>query len=164
MLDAVHRCFASLSTDRAIDYRERMGFDHLQVALSVGVQVMVRSDLAGAGVIFTLDPESGFPDVVVVSAAWGLGETVVSGRTDPDEYAVFKPALKDPALNPVMDVRIGAKRRKAVYAKRGLPDGPGVGEGRHHRRPGDRAGATRDRAVPPTPHDVAALPPDRRPG
>ncbi|MEU3403605.1 phosphoenolpyruvate synthase [Streptomyces sp. NPDC006670] len=122
LLDAVHRCFASLYTDRAIDYRERMGFDHLQVALSVGVQVMVRSDLAGAGVIFTLDPESGFPNVVVVSAAWGLGETVVSGQTDPDEYTVFKPGLKGPALNPVIDVRIGAKRRKAVYAERGLTD------------------------------------------
>lgn len=122
LLDAVHRCFASLYTDRAIDYRERMGFDHLQVALSVGVQAMVRSDLAGAGVIFTLDPESGFPEVVVVSAAWGLGETVVSGQTDPDEYTVFKPALKDPALEPVIDVRVGAKRRKAVYGAHGLTE------------------------------------------
>ncbi|MFJ6934424.1 phosphoenolpyruvate synthase [Streptomyces sp. NPDC101132] len=122
LLRAVHRCFASLFTDRAIDYRERMGFDHLRVALSVGVQAMVRSDLAGAGVIFTLDPESGFPEVVVVSAAWGLGETVVSGQTDPDEYTVFKPSLKDAALNPVIDVRIGAKRRKAVYAEQGLTE------------------------------------------
>ncbi|MFD6230331.1 phosphoenolpyruvate synthase [Streptomyces sp. NPDC060232] len=122
LLEAVHRCFASLFTDRAIDYRERMGFDHLRVALSVGVQAMVRSDLAGAGVMFTLDPESGFPNVVVVSAAWGLGETVVSGQTDPDEYTVFKPSLKDPALSPVIDVRLGAKRRKAVYAQGGLTD------------------------------------------
>ncbi|MEU5152503.1 phosphoenolpyruvate synthase [Streptomyces yangpuensis] len=122
LLDAVHRCFASLFTDRAIDYRERMGFDHLRVALSVGVQSMVRSDLAGAGVMFTLDPESGFPNVVVVSAAWGLGETVVSGRTDPDEYTVFKPSLKDAALDPVIDVRLGAKRRKAVYAQGGLTE------------------------------------------
>ncbi|MFF4582663.1 phosphoenolpyruvate synthase [Streptomyces sp. NPDC001373] len=120
LLEAVHRCLASLYTDRAIDYRERMGFDHLGVALSVGVQAMVRSDLAGAGVIFTLDPETGFREVVVISAAWGLGETVVSGQTDPDEYTVFKPSLKDPALNPVIDVRIGAKRRKAVYAEGGL--------------------------------------------
>lgn len=73
LLESVHRCYASLFTDRAIDYRERMGFDHLSVALSVGVQVMVRSDVAGAGVIFTLDPESGFAEVIVVSAAWGLG-------------------------------------------------------------------------------------------
>jgi pyruvate,water dikinase len=120
LLDACRRCYASLFTDRAIDYRERMGFDHLAVALSVGVQLMVRSDLAGAGVMFTLDTESGCPDVVMVSAAWGLGETVVSGQIDPDEYTVFKPALENPALDPVIHVRIGGKRRKAVYADQGL--------------------------------------------
>ncbi|WP_329165757.1 phosphoenolpyruvate synthase [Streptomyces sp. NBC_01717] len=120
LLQACHRCYASLFTDRAIDYRERTGFDHLSVALSVGVQIMVRSDLAGAGVIFTLDPESGFPEVIVVSAAWGLGETVVSGQVDPDEHTVFKPSLKDPALDAVIDVRIGAKRKKAVYGEHGL--------------------------------------------
>ncbi|MFJ4342719.1 PEP/pyruvate-binding domain-containing protein [Streptomyces sp. NPDC088915] len=120
LLEACARCYASLFTDRAIDYRERMGFDHLAVALSVGVQIMVRSDLAGAGVVFTLDPESGFPDVTVVSAAWGLGETVVSGRVDPDEYTVFKPSAKDPALDPVIDVRTGSKRLKTVYAEAGL--------------------------------------------
>ncbi|MFF7444081.1 phosphoenolpyruvate synthase [Streptomyces sp. NPDC008122] len=120
LLQACTRCYASLFTDRAIDYRERMGFDHLSVALSVGVQLMVRSDLAGAGVAFTLDPETGFPDVIVVSAAWGLGETVVSGRVDPDEYTVFKPSMKDPALDPVIDVRIGTKRLKTVYADTGL--------------------------------------------
>lgn len=120
LLQACHRCYASLFTDRAIDYRERMGFDHLSVALSVGVQIMVRSDLAGAGVIFTLDPESGFPEVIVVSAAWGLGETVVSGQVDPDEHTVFKPSLKDPALDAVIDVRVGAKRKKAVYGEHGL--------------------------------------------
>lgn len=120
LLEACGRCYASLFTDRAIDYRERMGFDHLAVALSVGVQLMVRSDLAGAGVAFTLDPESGFPEVIVVSAAWGLGETVVSGQVDPDEYTVFKPSMKDPSLNPVIDVRIGTKRLKTVYADTGL--------------------------------------------
>ncbi|MHB0895554.1 phosphoenolpyruvate synthase [Streptomyces sundarbansensis] len=120
LLAACHRCFASLFTDRAIDYRERMGFGHLSVALSVGVQVMVRADLAGAGVIFTLDPETGFPDVTVVSAAWGLGETVVSGQVDPDEYTVFKPGLENSSLNPLIDVQVGAKRRKAVYADNGL--------------------------------------------
>ncbi|GGS89190.1 phosphoenolpyruvate synthase [Streptomyces tanashiensis] len=120
LLEACRRCYASLYTDRAIDYRERMGFDHLAVALSVGVQLMVRSDLAGAGVAFTLDPESGFPEVIVVSAAWGLGETVVSGQVDPDEYTVFKPSLKDPSLNPVIDARIGTKRLKTVYADTGL--------------------------------------------
>ncbi|WP_306324727.1 phosphoenolpyruvate synthase [Streptomyces venezuelae] len=120
LLQACTRCYASLFTDRAIDYRERMGFGHLTVALSVGVQLMVRSDLAGAGVAFTLDPETGFPDVIVVSAAWGLGETVVSGRVDPDEYTVFKPSMKDPVLDPVIDVRIGTKRLKTVYADTGL--------------------------------------------
>ncbi|MCB5163869.1 phosphoenolpyruvate synthase [Streptomyces bambusae] len=134
LLTAVHRCFASLYTDRAIDYRERMGFDHLRVALSVGVQAMVRSDLAGAGVIFTLDPETGFPEAVVVSAAWGLGETVVSGTTDPDEYTVFKPSLKDPALNPVIDVRVGAKRRKAVYADDGFTETVDTSAGERARR------------------------------
>ncbi|MFI6845247.1 phosphoenolpyruvate synthase [Kitasatospora sp. NPDC050467] len=120
LLDACRRCYASLFTDRAIDYRERMGFDQLAVALSVGVQLMVRSDLAGAGVMFTLDTESGFPDAVVVSAAWGLGETVVSGQVDPDEYLVFKPLLENPGLDPVIHTEIGAKRRKAVYADGGL--------------------------------------------
>ncbi|MFF9481861.1 phosphoenolpyruvate synthase [Streptomyces sp. NPDC014733] len=120
LLEACTRCYASLFTDRALDYRERMGFDHLAVALSVGVQLMVRSDLAGAGVVFTLDPESGFPEVIVVSAAWGLGETVVGGRVDPDEYTLFKPSMKDPALDPVIDVRIGGKRLKTVYADTGL--------------------------------------------
>ncbi|MFI8521217.1 phosphoenolpyruvate synthase [Streptomyces sp. NPDC085481] len=129
LLKACRHCYASLFTDRAIDYRERMGFGHLAVALSIGVQLMVRSDLAGAGVAFTVDPESGFPEVIVVSAAWGLGETVVSGRVDPDEYTVFKPSLKDPALDPVIDMRIGTKRLKTVYADTGLtrtvdtPDG-----------------------------------------
>ncbi|MEV0189617.1 phosphoenolpyruvate synthase [Kitasatospora purpeofusca] len=119
LLDACRRCFASLYTDRAIDYRERTGFDQLSVALSVGVQLMVRSDLAGAGVAFTLDPETGFPGVVVISAAWGLGETVVSGRVDPDEYTVFKPALGDGRLDPVIQVRLGGKRCKSVYGEGG---------------------------------------------
>ncbi|WP_431682634.1 phosphoenolpyruvate synthase [Kitasatospora sp. KL5] len=120
LLDACRRCFASLFTDRAIDYRERLGFDHLTVALSVGVQLMVRSDLGGSGVMFTLDPESGFPEAVVVSAAWGLGETVVSGQVDPDEYLVFKPLLKDPGLDPVLQIVGGPKRHKSVYGDGGL--------------------------------------------
>jgi pyruvate,water dikinase len=120
LLEACRRCYASLFTDRAIDYRERMGFDQLSVALSVGVQLMVRSDLGGAGVMFTLDTETGFPEVVVVSAAWGLGETVVSGQVDPDEHLVFKPLLGDPALNPVIRTETGPKQRKAVYADDGL--------------------------------------------
>jgi pyruvate, water dikinase len=115
LLEACRRCFASLFTDRAISYREHQGFDHLEIALSVGVQRMVRSDLAGAGVMFTLDTESGFPGVVVVNAAWGLGETVVSGQVDPDEHVVFKPLLGDPALIPVLSRTRGEKELKAVY-------------------------------------------------
>ncbi|WP_424887051.1 phosphoenolpyruvate synthase [Streptomyces sp. XH2] len=128
LLDACHRCYASLFTDRAIDYRERMRFDQLSVALSVGVQLMVRSDLGGAGVVFTLDTETGFPDAVVISAAWGLGESVVSGQVDPDEYVVFKPLLGDPALNPVIRVAVGAKRGKVVYAEGGLTHTVGTTE------------------------------------
>lgn len=93
LLDSVKRCFASLFTPRAISYREDMGFDHSQVALSVGVQKMVRSDLASSGVIFTLDTESGFPDVVFVTATWGLGENIVQGRVVPDGFYVHKPTL-----------------------------------------------------------------------
>jgi pyruvate, water dikinase len=86
LLDAVRRCFASLFTDRAIVYRAERGFAHGEVALSVGVQKMVRSDLGGAGVMFSLDTESGFRDVVLINAAWGLGESVVQGTVNPDEY------------------------------------------------------------------------------
>lgn len=100
LLDACHRCFASLFTDRAINYRETRGFDHLSIALSVGVQEMVRSDLGGAGVVFTLDTETGFPGIVAITSAWGLGETVVSGQVHPDEHLVSKPLLPDRALVP----------------------------------------------------------------
>ncbi|MFH8616349.1 phosphoenolpyruvate synthase [Streptomyces sp. NPDC017979] len=120
LLDACHRCYASLFTDRAIDYRERLGFGESSVALSVGVQLMVRSDLGGSGVAFTLDPETGYRDVVVIDAAWGLGESVVSGRVDPDEYVVFKPVLPQKALNPVIGVTVGGKATKVVYAEGGL--------------------------------------------
>ena len=95
LLDACRRCYASLFTDRAISYRETMGFDHLQVALSIGVQRMVRADRAGSGVMFSIDTETGFPKVVVISAAWGLGETVVQGTVNPDKYLVFKPLLAE---------------------------------------------------------------------
>ena len=94
LLKAVLACVASLFTDRAISYRARQGFAHMDVALSVGVQPMVRSDLAAAGVIFTLDPDSGFRDVVLVSSSWGLGESVVQGLVTPDEWTVFKPTLR----------------------------------------------------------------------
>jgi len=122
LLEAVQRCFASLFTDRAISYREAHSFDHVKVAVSVGIQRMVRSDKAGSGVIFTLDPETGFPNVVHISAAWGLGEYVVQGITDPDEYLVFKPLLARPAFLPIIDKRCGAKQKKLTYAKaRGTP-------------------------------------------
>lgn len=116
LLHTCRRCYASLFTDRAISYREQKGFDHLGIALSVGVQKMVRSDLSGSGVAFTIDTESGFPDVVVINAAWGLGETVVQGTVSPDEYTVFKPLLDDPSLVPIVDKRRGEKARKMIYA------------------------------------------------
>lgn len=116
LLGACKRCFASLFTDRAISYREHHGFDHLQVALSVGVQEMVRSGTAGAGVMFSIDTDSGFPRVVLVNAAWGLGESVVAGRVDPDEYLVFKPLLDRHELRPVISKRAGSKQTKMVYS------------------------------------------------
>ncbi len=119
VLDAVRRCFASLFTDRALHYREDQGFDHLSVALSVGVQQMVRSDLGSSGVLFTLDTETGFPNVVVVNAAWGLGETVVSGIVDPDEYTVFTPLLDRPGTVPVLSRTTGSKQCKSVYGADG---------------------------------------------
>lgn len=119
LLDACRRCFASLFTDRAIAYREAKGFDHLRIALSIGVQIMVRSDLAGSGVMFSIDTETGFPRVAVISAAWGLGETVVQGRVDPDSYLVFKPFLSDARLKPIVEKRLGAKAQKLIYASGG---------------------------------------------
>jgi len=118
VIDACRECIASLFTDRAISYRVDKGFDHLAVALSVGVQKMVRSDLGAAGVLFTLDTESGFPDVVLISSAYGLGESVVKGRVDPDEFLVFKPTLKT-GRRPILKRAVGAKQEKLVYATRG---------------------------------------------
>jgi pyruvate,water dikinase len=114
LFDAVRRCFASLFTDRAIVYRADRDFDHRQVALSVGVQRMVRSDLASAGVMFSLDTETGFRDVVLISAAYGLGESVVQGTVNPDEYRVFKPTLLQ-GFSPLLQTRIGSKEFKLVY-------------------------------------------------
>ena len=121
LLDACRRCYASLFTDRAISYRAAKGFDHLQVALSIGVQKMVRSDLAGAGVMFSIDTETGFDKVVVINAAWGLGENVVQGTVNPDEYQVFKPLLADPGLTPIIERALGAKERKMIYAGGAAP-------------------------------------------
>ena len=119
LLDACRRCYASLFTDRAIAYRQAKGFDHLKVALSIGVQMMVRSDLGGAGVMFSIDTETGFDKVVVINAAWGLGENVVQGAVDPDEYQIYKPLLSQPSLIPIIEKTVGAKAQKMIYAATG---------------------------------------------
>jgi pyruvate,water dikinase len=118
LLDACRRCFASLFTDRAIHYRIDEGFDHFKVALSIGVMKMVRSDLAGSGVMFSLDTESGFPDVVLITGAWGLGENVVQGAVDPDEFYVFKPTF-EAGRRAVLRRVLGSKKIKMVYAEGG---------------------------------------------
>jgi len=114
LLEKVMECFASLFTNRAISYRVDKGFDHLSVYLSVGVQKMVRSDLASAGVIFSIDPESGFRDAVYITGAYGLGENVVQGTVNPDQFHVFKPTLKE-NFRAIVEKKLGAKRKKLVY-------------------------------------------------
>jgi pyruvate,water dikinase len=114
LLEACRRCYASLFTDRAISYRVDKGFDHLKVALSIGVQRMVRSDLSTAGVMFSIDTESGFRDAVLINAAFGLGENVVQGSVNPDEYYVFKPTLKQ-GFRPILQKTLGSKEFKLVY-------------------------------------------------
>ncbi|MBI4438587.1 phosphoenolpyruvate synthase [Candidatus Woesearchaeota archaeon] len=118
LLEAVRNCFASLFTNRAIVYRTEMKFDHFSVALSVGVQKMVRSDKACSGVMFTLDTETGFSDVVLINAAYGLGETVVQGAVNPDEFFVFKPTLQK-GSRPILQKKTGEKKIKAVYSHEG---------------------------------------------
>ena len=113
LLEACRNCYASLFTDRAISYRQEKGFDHLDVALSVGVQKMVRADRASAGVMFSIDTETGFPHVVVINAAWGLGEYVVQGAVTPDQYLVFKPLLGHQKLRPIIEKTLGDKDEKA---------------------------------------------------
>ncbi|MEN6401570.1 MAG: phosphoenolpyruvate synthase, partial [Armatimonadia bacterium] len=119
LLSACRRCYASLFTDRALTYRLEKGFDHMKVALSIGVQKMVRSDLASAGVLFTIDTETGFPNVVVINGSWGLGENVVKGAVNPDEYLVFKPLLEQEHLRPIVEKTLGSKRVKMIYAEGG---------------------------------------------
>lgn len=114
LLHACKRCFASLFTDRAISYRIDKGFDHFKVALSIGVQLMVRSDLAASGVMFTIDTETGFRNAILINAAYGLGENVVQGSVNPDEYYVFKPTLKN-GFKPILQKVIGSKEFKLVY-------------------------------------------------
>ena len=118
VLEAIHEVFASLFTDRAISYRVHQGFDHAAVALSVGVQHMVRSDLGASGVMFTLDTDSGFRNVVFITASWGLGETVVQGAVNPDEFYLYKPALGS-GKYPVLRRNLGSKAIKMVYAPEG---------------------------------------------
>jgi pyruvate,water dikinase len=116
VIEACRRCFASIFTDRAIVYRNDNGFDHFKVALSVGVMKMLRSDLAASGVIFTLDTESGFRDVVFVTGAWGLGENVVQGKVDPDEFYVHKPTFRQ-GYRAVLSRSLGKKEMRLVYAR-----------------------------------------------
>ncbi len=113
------KCFASLFTDRAIAYRHAQGFDHTEIALSIGIQKMVRADLAGSGVMFTLDPETGFRNAIVINATWGLGENVVQGTIMPDEYIVFKPLLHQQKTLPILEKTRGEKEKKLIYAKGG---------------------------------------------
>ncbi len=114
VIKAVQKCFASLFTDRAISYREDKGFDHFSVYLSVAIQKMVRSDKACSGVMFTLDTESGFKDVVYITGTWGLGEALVQGMVNPDEFYVFKPTLKE-GYKPILSKKLGSKDIKMVY-------------------------------------------------
>jgi pyruvate,water dikinase len=118
LFEACRRCFASIFTDRAISYRIDNGFDHFKVALSVAVMRMVRSDLAASGVVFTLDTESGFRDVVFITGSYGLGETVVQGLVDPDEFYVHKPTLKQ-GFRQVLKRRLGAKQVRMIYGRSG---------------------------------------------
>jgi pyruvate,water dikinase len=116
LMDALHRCFVSLYTDRAIKYRKDMGFDKLDIAISVGVQQMVRSDKASSGVAFTIDPDSGFENTIIINGSWGLGENIVQGSITPDEWMVFKPTLENPDLNPILKRQSGRKEFTMIYA------------------------------------------------
>ncbi len=115
VLNAVRNCFASLFTDRAISYRDNFGFDHFDVGLSVCIQKMVRSDLAAAGVAFSLDTESGFKDVVLINGSYGLGESVVQGTVSPDEFLIFKPTLHE-GFEAIIEKKMGKKENKMIYS------------------------------------------------
>jgi pyruvate,water dikinase len=135
VLDATKKCFASLFTNRAISYREDKNFDHFNISLSVGIQKMVRSDLESAGVAFSIDTESGFKHAAVITGAWGLGEMVVQGKVDPDEFIVFKTTLKEGikgdnghvefGFRPIVEKKLGSKSEKMVYTSDGAvsPEG-----------------------------------------
>lgn len=116
ILEAVRNCFASLFTDRAISYRNTFNYNHFDIALSVCIQKMVRSDMAASGVAFSLDPESGFKDVVVVNSSWGLGEMIVQGAVSPDEFIIFKPSLEQ-GFSSIIEKKIGNKDKKMIYGE-----------------------------------------------
>jgi pyruvate,water dikinase len=116
LLEALHRCYVSLFTDRAIKYRHDMGFINIDIAISVGVQQMVRSDKASSGVAFTIDPDTGFENTIIINGIWGLGENIVQGRVTPDEWMVFKPTLQNEKLNPILKRNCGRKEFTLVYA------------------------------------------------
>ncbi len=120
MIEAMHQVFASLFNDRAIAYRVHQGFDHHEVALSAGIQTMVRSDVGASGVLFTLDTETGFRDAVLITSSWGLGETVVQGAVNPDEFYVYKPAIAA-GKHPILRKNLGSKTIKMVYSDNPKP-------------------------------------------
>ena len=117
LLEAVLLCYASLFTDRAIKYRHDMGFADMDIAISVGVQKMVRSDLASSGVAFSIDPDTGFENTIIINSIWGLGENIVQGSSTPDEWMVFKPTLQNSNLNPVLKKSLGKKEFTMVFAQ-----------------------------------------------
>jgi pyruvate,water dikinase len=118
LLDAIHGCYVSLFTNRAIKYRHDMGFTKLDIAISVGVQQMVRSDKASSGVAFTIDPDSGFQNTIIINGSWGLGENIVKGTITPDEWMVFKPTLENAKLNPILKRYCGRKEFTMIYAEK----------------------------------------------
>jgi len=123
LIEKCRECFASLFTNRAISYRVDKGFDHLSVYLSVGVQKMVRSDLASSGVMFSIDTESGFDEAVYITGAYGLGENVVQGTVNPDQFYVFKPTLKK-GFKPILEKKVGTKDQRMIYGEKGTTQEP----------------------------------------
>tara|TARA_R110000824_G_scaffold288508_6_gene476976 strand:- start:92989 stop:95409 length:2421 start_codon:yes stop_codon:yes gene_type:complete len=121
LIMACHRCYASLFTDRAIKYRADNGFDHMKVALSIGIQIMVRSDEACAGVMFTLDPDTGFDKVALIAGSWGLGENVVQGNVNTDEFLVYKSAIGK-VKQPIISRKLGSKEQTMIYAEKELSE------------------------------------------
>lgn len=120
LLDAIIHCYASLFTDRAIKYRHDMGFSKMDIAISVGIQQMVRSDKAASGVAFTIDPDSGFKNTIIINSCWGLGENIVQGTVTPDEWMVFKPTLHNKDYNPILKKQCGRKEFTMIYTKNSI--------------------------------------------